>query len=213
MNAPATASTAAALATLADADELGRALEPDELVRRHIFLVHAIAKKAHRHFAGRVDYDELVALGSEGLVEASRRYDPSAGASFKTFAYYRIRGAMFDGVGAIAPLPRSVYRRRRCAATTETTARTAPCAPAELASEEDPAAEVQRQQVRALLERAIASLPEDKQHLVRACYFGGATLLDAGKQIGISKSWACRMHSKALQELRIALANLDVDEI
>jgi DNA-directed RNA polymerase specialized sigma subunit len=36
-----------------------------------------------------------------GLAEAARQFDPSRGGQFTTYAYYRIRGAILDGLETI----------------------------------------------------------------------------------------------------------------
>ncbi|MCO6430051.1 MAG: sigma-70 family RNA polymerase sigma factor [Deltaproteobacteria bacterium] len=55
-------------------------------------------------------YDELVAAGFLGLVEAAGRYDFSSQAAFKTFAFLRIRGAMIDAIRQTAHLSGRAYR-------------------------------------------------------------------------------------------------------
>lgn len=184
---------------------LARAATAEALVHEHLPLVHRIARKIHNQLGGRMPLDELVSLGNEGLVEAAHRYDPGAGASFKTFAFYRIRGAMLDGVGTLAPLTRSAYRRQRDQGVPAPDARPTGSDPVELAGTSDTAGEIYRTQMRALLERVIAELPESEQVLIRACYFEDMTILDAGKRIGKSKSWACRLHARALADLRAEL--------
>ena len=57
----------------------------------------------------------------------------------------------------------------------------------------------------------IDTLPEEAQTLIRATYFEGATLQDAGHRLGISKSWASRLHSRALEQLGRALKSIGVD--
>ena len=48
-----------------------------------------------------------------GLLEAASRFDPEAGAHFMTFAYYRVRGAIYDGLRQMGWLSRSHYKRAR----------------------------------------------------------------------------------------------------
>lgn len=59
----------------------------------------------------RVDLDELVSAGREGLWEAARRYDPDSSVPFKGFAGYRVRGAMIDHLRRTAAVPRRAYER------------------------------------------------------------------------------------------------------
>lgn len=180
------------------------------LVHEHLPLVRGIARKIHAQLGGRMPLDELVSLGSEGLVEAAYRFDPSTGARFKTYAFYRIRGAMLDGVGTLAPLTRSAYRRLRTHGVPAPDVRPTAPEPTEFAGTTDTDGEVYRAQMRALLERAIAELPAPQQEVIRACYFEDLTILDAGKRIGKSKSWACRLHARALADLRDELERLGV---
>ncbi len=70
----------------------------DELVNRNMDLVKKIAHEVHKLVKKRIDIQELINLGTIGLIESARRYDPERGNQFGTFAYYRVKGAMFDGV-------------------------------------------------------------------------------------------------------------------
>lgn len=60
-----------------------------------------------------VEFDDLVGFGMQGLIEAAQRFDDRHGVAFTTFAYYRVRGAMFDGLRSMGWLPRSEYSRIR----------------------------------------------------------------------------------------------------
>jgi RNA polymerase sigma factor for flagellar operon FliA len=48
--------------------------------------------------------EDLVSYGTVGLVEAAERFDPKMGANFLTFAHYRIKGAIFDGLRRMGTL-------------------------------------------------------------------------------------------------------------
>jgi RNA polymerase sigma factor for flagellar operon FliA len=87
------------------------AAKRDQLIEAHLEYVRKIAAKVKRDIGGSFDYDELVAYGTRGLVEAAGRFDPARGVAFTTFSYYRIRGAIFDGLRETGWLPRSVYAR------------------------------------------------------------------------------------------------------
>lgn len=80
-------------------------------VARHTDLVVRIAHSVHRQLA-IVDVDELASIGNEALVGAAMRYDPTSGASFSTYAYYRIRGAMLDALRSARPAGRREIRAR-----------------------------------------------------------------------------------------------------
>jgi RNA polymerase sigma factor for flagellar operon FliA len=74
-------------------------------------LVEIVAHQLRHLLGTSATHDELVASGREGLLDAARRYDPSRNATFRTFANYRIRGAIIDGIRRTAPLPRRAYER------------------------------------------------------------------------------------------------------
>lgn len=85
----------------------------ETLVKNHAVLVKRIAY----HLAGRlpssIQLDDLIQAGMLGLLEATRHYDSSKGASFETYAGIRIRGCMLDEVRKNDWVPRSVYRNSR----------------------------------------------------------------------------------------------------
>jgi RNA polymerase sigma factor for flagellar operon FliA len=63
-----------------------------------------IARRVARNVGEQVmDRQELESVGNEALVQAAGRYDPSGPASFKTFADYRIYGAMIDAIRQRTP--------------------------------------------------------------------------------------------------------------
>lgn len=85
--------------------------QENELVTTHLPMVQALARKLSAQLVG-VEREDLVASGREGLIQAAQRYDASRGVAFSTFAYYRIRGAMFDGVRRACAVVQGSRRRR-----------------------------------------------------------------------------------------------------
>ncbi len=66
------------------------------LIESHISYAHAIAAELLARFPAHIDRQEVRAAAEYGLVQAANAYDASKGVAFSTFAYYRIRGAVFD---------------------------------------------------------------------------------------------------------------------
>jgi len=83
------------------------------LVDANVPFVRSIAAKIKEQLPREIEFDDLVAYGMQGLLEAAERFDGSHGTSFTTFAYYRVRGAMFDGLRGMGWLPRAEYARLR----------------------------------------------------------------------------------------------------
>ena len=91
-----------------------RGAEPQsELVERHAPLVKRIAHHLMARLPSSVVLDDLIQSGMIGLLEAARKYDPTKGASFETYAGIRIRGAIIDEVRKGDWTPRSVHRNSR----------------------------------------------------------------------------------------------------
>ena len=67
-----------------------------ELVTQHLDLVKRIVYQLPAEFTLSADKEDLISAGMVGLVEAAHRYDESYGASFVTFVYRRIKGAVVD---------------------------------------------------------------------------------------------------------------------
>ncbi|WP_156509102.1 sigma-70 family RNA polymerase sigma factor, partial [Oleiphilus sp. HI0132] len=82
----------------------------DDLIRSHAPLVKKIAHHLISRLPSSVQVDDLIQAGMIGLLEASRKYEASKGASFETYAGIRIRGSMMDEVRRGDWVPRSVHR-------------------------------------------------------------------------------------------------------
>jgi RNA polymerase sigma factor for flagellar operon FliA len=70
--------------------------EVDNLVEAHRPYAHALAAQILRGLPPHVDRSEINAAAELGLVEAASGFDSRRGVQFKTFAYYRVRGAVYD---------------------------------------------------------------------------------------------------------------------
>ncbi len=216
------------------------------LVEQHLSLVQAIARKVKKSVGASVDVDDLVGYGSKGLVEAAERFDPRHGVAFSTFAYYRIRGAMYDGLRSMGWYSRADYARYRAeeraneylrsqadrdgaakaegapvnrdpaAVLTEvreilagvatihiTSLEAAAAVPDETRPAPDLAVEGRRMAER--VRRAVATLPDKERRLMELYYFADKNLEEAGAELGLSKSWACRLHARAVELLRSAM--------
>ncbi len=87
--------------------------ERQKLVDANVPFVRSIAGKIKDQLPREIEFDDLYNYGMQGLLEAAERYDRRHGVTFQTFAYYRVRGAMFDGLRNMGWLPRHEYARLR----------------------------------------------------------------------------------------------------
>ncbi len=82
----------------------------DALVMQHQDYVKSLARGISKKLPRNVDFDDLVSLGQMGLITAAKQYEPGRGVAFTTFAYYRIRGSIFDGLRQMSGMPPPVRR-------------------------------------------------------------------------------------------------------
>ena len=192
-----------------------------------------------------IELDELVAQANAGLAEAAQRFDPERGVSFTTFAWYRMHGAIIDGLRRSANLPRRVWARlvalraaneylehraERDAGAAKTGA-PPPSGADALAAIQDAMSAIRTMYVTSLeamvdrgfdvasdgaptddklaggqlarrLRDALEHLPERERAILTKHYWEGKNLLEAGAELGISKSWASRLHAQAVEKLR-----------
>jgi RNA polymerase sigma factor FliA len=216
-----------------------------QLVERHLALARRAAAVIHPRVRDHVPLEELVAFGNAGLAEAASRYDPTRGVAFSTFAWYRVNGAIIDGLRKATNLPRRTWaklaalraaneylehraERERGAAGRGAPPATGPDALAQIqhamsairtmyltsleamrdrgfdTADDVPemAERIDLARMAARLRQAIAGLPDKERALMTKYYWEDKNLLEAGTELGISKSWASRLHAQVVEKLR-----------
>ena len=83
----------------------------EELIRQCLPLVKSTAQRMYIYASPSHDIDDLSSAGIMGLLDAIEKFNPTKGASFKTYAGYRIRGAILDEIRALDWVPRSVREK------------------------------------------------------------------------------------------------------
>ena len=84
------------------------ASERTQLIQEYMPLIRFIAKKICVRLPANIDMEDLVSNGMIGLMDAVDKYDSTRDNKFKTYAEFRIRGAILDGLRAQDWVPRSV---------------------------------------------------------------------------------------------------------
>jgi len=74
------------------------AVDGNDLVMQELSQVYYIAARIRERLPQQVDLEDLVSAGVIGLMEAVRSFDSSKNVQFKTFAKFRIRGAILDSL-------------------------------------------------------------------------------------------------------------------
>jgi RNA polymerase sigma factor for flagellar operon FliA len=85
----------------------------NELVVENLSLVELVMRQLLGRNASSTEAADIWSAGVTGLVDAARKYDGSRQARFRTYAEFRVRGAMLDYMRSLTWGPRSVYGRRR----------------------------------------------------------------------------------------------------
>ena len=83
------------------------------LIDKHRSYARAIAAEVLRRLPPHTEKDELEAAADLGLVEAAQAFDAGRGVQFKTFSYYRIRGAIYDSIRRATWLSKAEYDKIR----------------------------------------------------------------------------------------------------
>ncbi|NUP88730.1 MAG: FliA/WhiG family RNA polymerase sigma factor [Candidatus Sumerlaeia bacterium] len=85
--------------------------ERNQMIVEHLPLVKYIAARIAGRLPSHVEVDDLVNAGILGLIDAIDKYDPTRKIKFKTYAEFRIRGAIIDELRALDWVPRSTRQK------------------------------------------------------------------------------------------------------
>lgn len=203
-------------------------------------LVRSIAWKIHQKLPKSVDLDDLIGYGQVGLAEAARDFDSQRSVKFTTYAYYRVRGAILDGLSTMAWFTKADYARgnyERSANDLMETSRQSEdgndtewfrqtahslsmsyimthwgdTGVAEPTDSATPSDAAESDDLQHKVRGMIDELPTQEQTLMRGVYFDGLTIKAAGERIGISKAWASRLHARTLGSLALRLGDSNDD--
>ncbi len=85
----------------------------DALLLEHLSTVRYVARRIHERLPQHVDFEELVSAGIVGLIDAVAKFKDDKNTQFKTYAQFRIRGAILDSLRSLDWSPRELRRRGR----------------------------------------------------------------------------------------------------
>jgi RNA polymerase sigma factor FliA len=104
------------LTTSSDKQPHAKALDPVErerLLTENLPEVRYIARRIHDRLPSHVQFDDLVHAGILGLIDAVDKFDPSKNVQLKSYARFRIRGAILDSLRQLDWSPRNLRRQAR----------------------------------------------------------------------------------------------------
>jgi len=87
--------------------------ERDRMLVEHLPTVRYIARRIHERLPQHVELDDLVSAGVVGLFGAFAKFDHGKKVQFKSYAQFRIRGAILDSLRTLDWSPRELRRKGR----------------------------------------------------------------------------------------------------
>jgi len=93
--------------------ESGAAADRDLLLMEHLPTVRYIARRIHERLPQHVDLNDLISAGVVGLIDAFSKFDHTKKVQFKSYAQFRIRGAILDSLRTLDWSPRELRRKGR----------------------------------------------------------------------------------------------------
>jgi len=85
----------------------------EQLIMDHLPQVRLIARRIHDRLPESVSLDDLISTGVVGLISAIDRFDPTQNVKLKTYAEYKIRGAILDSLRGLDWAPRQQRKRAK----------------------------------------------------------------------------------------------------
>ncbi|MDR1922384.1 MAG: FliA/WhiG family RNA polymerase sigma factor [Candidatus Adiutrix sp.] len=85
--------------------------EKNQYVEQYSPLIKYLADRLAARLPDHINKDDLISSGVLGLIDAVDKFDPGRAIMFKTYAEFRIKGAMLDELRSLDWVPRSVRKK------------------------------------------------------------------------------------------------------
>ena len=188
-------------------------LARDRLITEHLPYTGAIAEQVIKEFNlhGVVPEEDVHGYARIGLTQAAQRFSPDRGATFATFSFPRIRGAVVEGL-RVSNRARGHHLARREANdnTSEPTPAftvridcTADVLPAHAF---DPFDQLEARSLHKVVLKAIRELPELERQVIHLFYFEDLDRDCIAERLGHTPSYIGRIRYRALRHLTESLA-------
>jgi RNA polymerase sigma factor for flagellar operon FliA len=205
------------------------------LIELHLATAHKLAAQLYAHRPDRsAEFGDYLQYACVGLVESLDRYDGSRGASFMTFASYRIRGAILNGLEqstertAQSAYRRQVEKERVDSLLDQSSAGGDPfeglieitiemalgfalqdSGLADGGNASDPYRSYELKRLRERLLLIVEALPERERRIIKWHYFDHLDFKVIGAVLELSKGRVSQLHARALKLIRKGLESID----
>lgn len=215
-----------------------------QLIAHYLPYARMIAATLYRtRYHDEIEFADYLQLASVGLIEAIDRFDPARGVQFRSFAAWRMRGAVLNGLDAQTEKQQQIAVRRRM--REERLASLKQHAGAETPDhifrrlaeigiglaltclldgtgmiEADPNASAEPYyrgmefvQLRTRLLGLLGALPQREQQVIRYHYLQETPFVQIAAMLGITKGRVAQLHHQALRRLADALHNMPACDV
>ena len=83
----------------------------EEVIKQYSPMIKYVANRIAMRLPPHIEVDDLISVGVLGLMDAISKYDSTRGAKFKTYAEFRVRGAILDELRSMDWVPRSIRQK------------------------------------------------------------------------------------------------------
>src|SRR6266567_1908591 len=87
--------------------------ERERLILQHLPQVRLIARRIQERLPENIGLDDLISTGVIGLIAAIDNFDPTHNVKLKTYAEYKIRGAILDSLRGLDWAPRQKRKKAK----------------------------------------------------------------------------------------------------
>ncbi len=85
----------------------------NETLVEHLPMVRYVARRIHERLPQHIEMEDLVSAGVLGLIDAFEKFDSTKNVQFRSYAQFRVRGAILDSLRVLDWSPRELRRKGR----------------------------------------------------------------------------------------------------
>lgn len=176
-----------------------------DLISAFIPLIKYLARKLLAKIPSHIEQGDLVNAGVLGLIDAINKYDRSRDNLFKTYAEFRINGAMLDEARSYDWLSKAVRKKTRKLGVQDAYLQRQILEVYEdwkSSKPQTPYQELNQLMEYRQLENAIQTLPERQRKAITLYYFKELNMKEIGKSLGVTESAISLLLTQARNTLR-----------
>lgn len=187
-----------------EAMKKGDASAKNELIEHNLRLVAHIIKK---YYSNNIQQDDLISIGTVGLIKAINTFDPDKGSRLATYAARCIENEILMQFRAQKKTAQDISVNEPI----DTDSEGNPLTLMDIISTEDEIVEdIYKMTMLRKLDSEIAKIKDPRERSIIIMRYGldggkAMTQLEVSKKLGISRSYVSRIEKKALKELKKAL--------